>query len=64
MKNSIVSLSFAGWITLSIMTGCVGAKKEKITDIPVTSQSKEAIESFRSGLIASCLLYTSDAADE
>jgi len=55
MKNSIVSLSFAGWITLSIMTGCVGAKKEKITDIPVTSQSKEAIESFRSGLIASDL---------
>ena len=52
MKKSFVNLSLAGWITVSLMTGCVGTKKEKITDIPATSQSKEAIESFRNGLMA------------
>ena len=50
MKNIFFNLSFGGWILLSLATGCAGTKKEKITDIPSTSQSKEAVESFRSGL--------------
>ena len=50
MKNSYIKLSLAVLIFPALMTGCGGAKKEKITDIPVTTQSKEATESFRMGL--------------
>ncbi len=53
MKNSFINLSLAGWITVSLMTGCnMGEKKKMTTDIPVTTQSKEAMESFHKGLMS------------
>jgi len=52
MKISTVNLLLAGWITISLMTGCGGVKKKMTTDIPATTQSKEATESFRQGLMS------------
>jgi tetratricopeptide (TPR) repeat protein len=52
MRISNINLLLAGWITVSLMAACSGVKKEKTTDIPVTTQSKEAMESFRNGLMS------------
>ncbi len=50
MKNSTMCLSMIGLITIGALAGCNQNKKEKITEIPATTQSKEALASFRQGL--------------
>jgi tetratricopeptide (TPR) repeat protein len=50
MRNSTISLSMIGLITLGSLAGCNMAKKEKNTEIPATTQSKEALASFRQGV--------------
>jgi tetratricopeptide (TPR) repeat protein len=52
MKFSTLNLLLAGLGTLSLMTGCGGVGKGKTTDVPATTQSKEAAESFRNGLMS------------
>jgi tetratricopeptide (TPR) repeat protein len=52
MKTVYFKLMLAGFITGTLITGCGGAKKDKITDIPVTTQSSDASDAFHQGLVA------------
>jgi tetratricopeptide (TPR) repeat protein len=50
MKKLSIGLSVTSLIALGMLAGCSMSKKEKMTEIPATTQSKEALASFRQGL--------------
>ncbi|MCX6235165.1 MAG: tetratricopeptide repeat protein [Bacteroidetes bacterium] len=50
MKNSKVCFLFMGLALFLTLVSCKQNKKEKVTDIPVTTSSQEALASFRQGL--------------
>jgi tetratricopeptide (TPR) repeat protein len=50
MKKPSVCLSYLGVALLSLLVSCTGIKKERMTDIPATTTSKEALASFQQGL--------------
>lgn len=50
MKKINTYLLSTGMILLAMITGCNQNKPEKITDVPVTTKSKEAMDLFRQGL--------------
>jgi len=54
MKKSSIYLSIIFLGLVAVLTGCTG-KKEKVTEIPVTTQSREALNFVRQGLAASDL---------
>ena len=51
MKLSYIRLSLAGSISVLLMTACGGMMK-KTNDIPVTTSSTDAMESFHQGLMS------------
>jgi len=51
MKKINIYLSLAGIIVAAMIAGCGENKPAKITDVPASTQSKEAEASFRQGLV-------------
>ena len=50
MKNATIRLTMIGILAMGVFSGCKMNKKEKMTEIPATTQSKEALASFRQGI--------------